>query len=122
MLNYRGIMTNQMLVFLQNYDRRIQFLQSQGDQLLQSIKSLEIEMNKRRQQYLQPYQYEINWICSMTLNLLEMLAEIKACKYFKITHKFVFFDDHLYKVTSNAIKRDLVQKFNEKLNRKKMTK
>ena len=55
LLNYRGIMANYMLVFSQNYDQRIQFLRSQGDQLLQSIKLLEIEMNQRRQRYLQPY-------------------------------------------------------------------
>ena len=111
-------MANQMLIFLSNYDQRIRFLRSQGDQLLQSIKSLEIEMNKRRQRYLQPYQYEINWICSMTENLLEMLAEIKACEYFKLTNRLVFFNDQLFKVTCHAIKSDLIHKFNAKLNAK----
>ena len=114
-------MANYMLVFSQNYDQRIRFLQSQGDQLLQSIKLLEIEMNQRRQQYLQPYLYQINGICSMTENLLEMLAEIKACEYFKLTHKLVFFHEELFKVTSHSIKMDLINKFNARLSAKKIT-
>ena len=113
-------MANYMLVFSQNYDQRIQFLRSQGDQLLQSIKLLEIEMNQRRQRYLQPYLYQINGICSMTENLLEMLAEIKACEYFKLTHQLVFFHEELFKVTSHAIKKDLINKFNAKLSQKKL--
>ena len=108
-------MANYMLVFLQNYDQRIQFLRSQGDQLLQSIKLLEIEMNQRRQRYLQPYLYQINGICQMTEMLFEMLSEIKACEYFKLTQRLVFFDDDLFKITATAIKNDLINKFNAKL-------
>ena len=110
-----------MVIFLSNYDQRIWFLRSQGDQLLQSIKLLEIEMNKRRQRYLQPYLYQINGICSMTENLLEMLAEIKACQYFKLTHQLVFFNEHLFKVTSHAIKKDLINKFNARLSAKRVS-
>ena len=109
-----------MLVFSQNYDQRIRFLRSQGDQLLQSIKLLEIEMNQRRQRYLQPYLYQINGICMMTENLLEMLAEIKTCEYFKLTHQLVFFHEELFKVTSHAIKNDLINKFNAKLFQKNL--
>ena len=40
-------MTNQMMIVLSNYDERITFLRSEGDQLLQSIQSLEIgDVNK----------------------------------------------------------------------------
>ena len=113
-------MANQMLIFLNNYDQRIRFLRSQGDQLLQSIKSLEIGMNRRRQQYQQPHLYEIDWMQSMAINLLEMLAEIKACEYFKMTHRLVFFDDNLFKETCLAIRRDLIRKFNARLNAKRL--
>ena len=108
-----------MLIFLNNYDLRIQFLRSQGDQLLQSIRSLEIGMNRRRQQYQQPHQYEIDWMLSMARNLLQMLAEIKACEYFKMTQRLVFFDDHLFKETCIAIFRDLVRKFNARMDAKR---
>ena len=58
-------MANQMVVFLENYDRRIQFLRSQGDQLLDSIKSLEIGMNRRKQHLEQPHKAEIDWMYCM---------------------------------------------------------
>ena len=108
-------MESQLVLFFSNYDQKIRFLRSQGDQLLQSIKLLEIEMNQRRQRCLQPYLYQINGICSMTEMLFEMLAEIKACEYFKLTQRLVFFNDDLFKITSSAIKKDLINKFNAKL-------
>ena len=64
-------MENQLILFFSNYDQRIRFLRSQGDQLLQSIKLLEIEMNQRRQRCLQPYLYQINGICSMTMMMID---------------------------------------------------
>ena len=39
-----------MMNYLNNYDQRIHFLRSQGDQLFESIKALEIRMNRRKQQ------------------------------------------------------------------------
>ena len=114
-------MANQMVIFFSNYDQRIRFLRSQGDQLLQSIKLLEIEMNQRRQRYLQPYLYQINGICSMTEMLLEMLAEIKACEYFKLTNRLVFFNDDLFKVAYHSIKKDLINKFNARLSTKRLS-
>ena len=53
-------MANQMLLFLDNYDHRIQFLRSEGDQLLESIKALEIGMNRRKQQHQQIHMTEID--------------------------------------------------------------
>ena len=108
-------MENQLVLFFSNYDQKIRFLRSQGDQLLQSIKLLETEMNQRRQRCLQPYLYQINGICQMTEMLFEMLAEIKACEYFKLTQRLVFFNDDLFQITASAIKRDLINKFNAKL-------
>ena len=113
-------MANQMLRYFDKYDQRIQFLRSQGDQLLESIKSLEIGMNRRRQQYQQPHLTEIDWMYSMARNLFEMLAEIKTCEYFKMTHKIINFNEDFYKKTCRAFFRDLVRQFNAKLNRKRL--
>ena len=113
-------MANQMLRFLDNYNRRIQVLRSQGDQLLESIKSLEIGMNRRKQQHQQIHMTEIDWLYSMAKNLFEMLAEIKTCEYFKLTHKLVNFDDDFYKKTCRAFFRDLVRQINAKLNAKRL--
>ena len=115
-------MASQMLHYLHNYDQRIHFLRSQGDQLLESIKALEIGMNRRRQQYQQVHPTEIDWMYSMARNLFEMLAEIKTCKYFKMTHKLVNFDDDFYKKTCHAFFRDLVRQFNARLNAKRLNK
>ena len=115
-------MASQMLHYLHNYDRRIQVLRLQGDQLLESIKSLEIGMNRRRQQYQQVHPTEIDWMYSMARNLFEMLAEIKTCEYFKMTHKLVNFDDDFYKKTCHAFFRDLVRQFNARLNAKRLNK
>ena len=99
-------MANQMLCYLDNYDHRIQFLRSQGDQLLESIKSLEIGMNRRKQQHQQIHMTEIDWLYSMAKNLFEMLAEIKTCEYFKMTKKLVSLNDDFYKKTCRASFRE----------------
>ena len=113
-------MANQMLCYLDNYDHRIQFLRSQGDQLLESIKALEIGMNRRKQQHQQVHMTEIDWMYSMAKNLFEMLAEIKTCEYFKMTKKLVSLNDDFYKKTCRAFFRDLVRQFNAKLNVKRL--
>ena len=113
-------MAQEMLYYLDNYDRRIQFLRSQGDQLLESIRSLEIGMNRRKQQHQQVHMTEIEWMYSMAKNLFEMLAEIKTCKYFKMTKKLVSLNDDFYKKTCRAFFKDIVRKFNAKLNAKRL--
>ena len=113
-------MAQQMLCYLDNYDQRIQFLRSQGDQLLESIKSLEIGMNRRKQQHQQVHMTEIDWLYSMTKNLFEMLAEIKTCEYFKMTKKLVSLNDDFYKKTCLAFFSDLIRKFNAKLNARRL--
>ena len=82
-------MANQMLVFLKQYDYRIQFLRSQGDQLLCSIRSLEIGMNRRKQLREHPHKTDVDWMYCMVKSLLGMLAEIKTCEYFKMIKKLV---------------------------------
>ena len=113
-------MANQMLVFLDNYDHRIQFLRSEGDQLLESIKALEIGMNRRKQQLEQVHMTEIDWMYHFVKKLLGMLAEIKTCEYFKMTKKLVSLNDDFYKKTCNAFFTDLVRKFNARLNAKRL--
>ena len=113
-------MANQMLIFLENYDRRIQFLRSQGDQLLESIKSLEIGMNRRKQQHQQPHMAEIDWMYCMVKTFFGMLAEIKTCEYFKMIKKLVSLNDHFYQKTCNAFFNDLVRKFNARLNARRL--
>ena len=108
-------MANQMLLFLDNYDQRIQFLRSEGDQLLESIKALEIGMNRRKQQHQQVHMTEIDWMYCLVKKLLGMLAEIKTCEYFKMIKKLVSLNDDFYTFFS-----DLVRKFNARLNARRL--
>ena len=113
-------MANQMLVLLDNYDRRIQFLRSCGDQLLESIKSLEIGMNRRKQQHQPVHMTEIDWMYCMVKKLIGMLAEIKTCEYFKMTKKLVSLNDDFYKKACHAFFKDIVRKFNARLFAKRL--
>ena len=109
-----------MLRYINFYNQRIQFLRSDGDQLLQSIKMLEIQINRQRQRHEQIHLYQNNWMYSMTKDLLKMLAEIKTCEYFKMTKQLVCLNDDLYKVTFRALFRDLARQFNSKLKKKRV--
>ena len=108
-------MANQMLVFLDNYDRKKQFLRSEGDQLLESIRSLEIGMNRRKQQHQPFHSSEIDLMYYLVKKLIGMLAEIKTCEYFKMTKILVSFNGDFYKKTCYAFFNDIVKKFNAKL-------
>lgn len=113
-------MAQQSLYYLNNYNQKIQFLRSQGDQLLESIKMLEIGMNRRKQQNEPVHLYELDQMYSMVKNLFLMLAEIKTCEYFKMTHQFINFNEDFYKKTCDAFFKDLVRKFNARLNAKRL--
>ena len=113
-------MAQQSLRYLDNYNQRIRFLRSQGDELLNSIKMLEIGMNRRKQQYQPVYLYEIDWMYSMAKNLFLMLAEIKTCEYFIMSNQLIDLNDDFYKNTSRIFFRDLVRKFNARLNAKRL--
>ena len=102
-------MTQQMIYV--NYDEKISFLQSNGERLLQTIQSLEIEINRRKQNNQQPLECELNLLFSLVKNVLEILAEIKTCQYFKLSNQLVFYNEELYKTTCNAILADLINKF-----------
>ena len=92
-----------------NYYNRIQFLRTNGNQLLQRIQMLEIGMNRRKQQNQQPYENEITMLQSMVKELLQMLAEINTCEYFQ---KYPFnHNDYYYKQMCTRYFNDLMLKF-----------
>ena len=78
----------QMMVNHYNYySQRIQFLRTHGDVLIQRIKMLEINMNKRKQQNQDPLVQNINSLNAMVKKLLQMLAEIYTCQYLQLTYE-----------------------------------
>lgn len=104
-------MTQQSLDYLNHYNRKIQFLHLCGNKLLQSILTLEIGMNRRKQQNEQ-VDDDLNRMYMMVRNFLQMLAEIKTCEYLKTTHKLFNFNDEFYICTCNVFFQDLVRQFN----------
>ena len=111
-------MTQQMLNCINNYNQKIQFLQTCGDQLLKSIEMLEIGMNRRKQQFQKPHPNEIIRMRVMVTDFFRMLAEIKTCKYFKTTKQFINFNEDFYKKTCDFFIEDLIQQFMVKLNKR----
>ena len=113
-------MAQQSLYYLNNYNQKIQCLQTYGDQLLESIKMLEIGMNRRKQQNEQPHQDEVNCMHAMATDLFRMLAEIKTCEYFKATYQLINFNEDYYKKTCIIYFRDLVRQFNLRLKARRL--
>lgn len=105
-------MAQQSSDYLNHYNQKIQFLQSCGSQVLQSILMLEIGMNRRKQQNEQVHPDDLNRMYLMTRNFLQMLSEIKTCQYLKTTHKLVNFNDEFYITTCDVFFKDLVRRFN----------
>ena len=93
------------------YQQRIQFLRCYGDVLLQRIKALEINMNKRKQQNQQPMERDVNSLNAMVKKLLQMLAEINACQYFQLTNEQFDLSDNYFNQMCNRYFEDLIQKF-----------
>ena len=69
-----------------DYQQRIQYLRLSGDMMLDQIRTLESNMNRRKQQNQQPFIEEINLLNTLVKKLLKMLAEINVCEYFKLTN------------------------------------
>ena len=105
-------MAQQSSDHLNHYNHKIQFLQLCGNQLLESIKSLEIGMNRRKQQNEQVHPDDLNRMYLMTRNFLQMLAEIKTCQYLKMTHKLVNFNDEFYITICDTFFKGFVRRFN----------
>ena len=102
-----------LLMAQSTLDQRIQFLRTCGDQLLQQIQSLEIGMNRRKQQNQQPHKDEITMMKSSVKKLLSFLAEINTCQYFQ---KYQFnFNEYYYKQMCTRYYQKLMLKFILKL-------
>ena len=69
------------------YQQQIQFLRSSGYILLQQIKTLETNINRRKQQNQQPFEQDINSLNALAKRLLQILAEINTCQYFQMTNE-----------------------------------
>ena len=98
-----------------HYRQRIQFLRSSGDILLQQIKTLETNMNRRKQQNQQPFAQDINSLNATTKKLLQMLAEINTCQYFRLTNEPFDFHSSYFVRVCNRYFEDLTQQFITKL-------
>ena len=112
----------QSLVYSSNnyghYTERIRFLRTIGDHLLQQIKVLETNMNKRKQRNQQPLLNEITKLHGMTTEMLQTLAEINVCQYFYLVNEYFNFNDDYYKQMCLKYFQDLMQQFNFKLKEK----
>ena len=97
------------------YQERIQFLRSSGDILLHRVKTLEINMNRRKQQNQQPFVQDINSLNAMVKKLLQMLAEINTCQYFQLTNEPFNCYSPYFTRTCNRYFEDLMQQFIAKL-------
>ena len=62
-----------------DYERKILFLQREGDALLQKIKQQETKMNRAKQQKLQPDQNNLYTLNEMIKKSLKMLSLIHCC-------------------------------------------
>ena len=97
------------------YQQRIQSLRLNGDILLQRIKMLEINMNQRKHQNLQPNPQHINSLNVMVKKLLQMLGEINTCQYFQLTNEPFNIVDFYFKQMCNRYYEDLIRQFIAKL-------
>ena len=111
-------MAQAMLDQFNYYQQRIHFLRLRGDVLLQRIKTLEIKMNKRKQQNQQPYERDVNFLNAMVKKLLQMLAEINTCQYFQLTNET--FIDFYFNQMCNRYFEDLMQQFVTQLRMRRM--
>ena len=114
----------QSLVYNSNnygyYSERIRFLQSIGNHLLQRIKCLETNMNKRKQQNQEPFHYDVTQLHGMATELLQTLAEINVCQYFYLVNEYYNFNDYYYKQMCCKYFQDLMLQFNLKLKAKRL--
>ena len=103
-----------------DYQQRIQFLRSSGDILLNQIKTLEINMNIRKQQNQQPFLQHIDSLNAMVKKLLQMLTEIKTCQHFYLTNVPFNYYSSYFTQMCNRYFEELVQQFIAKLRIKRI--
>ena len=109
----------QSMVYI-SYDETIQSLRTYSDQLLLQILSIEIGMNRRKQQNQQPHEDEINSLHSMIKKLFQILAEINACQYLQQTNELYNSNDYYYKQMCMRYYQYFLLKFNLKLKAKRL--
>ena len=101
------------------YQNQIQFLRWSGDILLQRVKTLETNMNRRKQQNQQPFQQDLNSLNAMVKKLLQILAEINTCQYFQLINEPFNCYSNYYIQMCNRYFEDLMQQFIAKLHLKR---
>lgn len=107
-----------MVNYFNYYTQKIQILRELGNEVMQQILSLEIGMNRRKQQNEQPHNEDIVNLTSKVAIVLKMLAEIKTCKYFKTTLQIYDPDSYYYKQMCKRYFNHFLQQLNKKLNAK----
>ena len=112
-------MAQQMLNHYNYYQQQIQFLRSSGDILLDRIKTLETNMNTKKQQNQEPLQQDLNSLNAMVKKLLQLLAEINTCQYFQMTYEPFNCYSHYYIQMCNRYFEDLMQQFMARLHLKR---
>ena len=110
----------QSMVFNSNnyddYSRRVKLLRSFGDYLLQRIKLLESDLNKRKQQNQQVDESKIKELHDLITTLLQSLAEINVCRYFFSINEYYYHHSYYYKTMCWRYFKDLMLRFNLNLN------
>ena len=110
----------QSMVFNSNnyddYSRRVKLLRSFGDYLLQRIKLLESDLNKRKQQNQQVDESKIKELHDLITTLLQSLAEINVCQFFFSINEYYYHHSYYYKTMCWRYFKDLMLRFNLNLN------
>ena len=107
-------MTQQMINHYNDYQQHIQFLRSSGNILLQRVKTLESNLNRRRQQNQQPFVPDINSLNAIVKKLLQILAQINTCRYLQLNEPFNIHSSYFTRIC-NRYFEDLTQQFITKL-------
>ena len=107
-------MTQQMINHYNDYRQHIQFLRSSGNILLQRVKTLETNMNRRRKQNQQPFVRDINSLNAMVKKLLQMIAQINTCRYLQLNEPFNIHSSYFTRIC-NRYFQHLSHKFVTKL-------
>ena len=102
------------------YTYRIRFLQRVNDQLLQQIRVLEADMNKRKQQNQQPLSTDIYKLHDFTTQFLFSLAEINVCQNFYLGDEFYNMNGRHYKEMCRNYFQIYMEKYNSYLKEKRL--
>lgn len=101
------------------HEQEIVHLQRKGDRLLQIIKVQETEMNRKRQQKLQPNLNDLYTLNQMTENMLRIISLINCYRYLQSKCEPLTEQNHtwFYQI-ANSYYLHLLRCFNEKLKKR----